>query len=122
MEHLKHEGERPMTKGESEIAGGLDKLFEQHEYELHVPVEQYGFIKKTIEGDDRQAIKEYVSLGKAYAERENPGLDDREWKRVRTHMLKTSEFDPNLGEQLNDYQKYFINEAKKTLRDIGKEE
>ena len=88
-------------------------------FKIHVPTTDYGFIEA-----------EYDTIEEALAEhdriiniiKEKDGLSVSEWKRVRMTMLKTAEFDPNLLESLSKAQRFWINESKKTLRDIKREE
>ena len=46
------------------------------------------------------------------------GLDKKSFKEVKKIMLTTGTFDPNLWHLLNERQKFFINELKKSLRDL----
>lgn len=46
------------------------------------------------------------------------GLDARQWKHVKMIMLTTGTFDFNLFESLNTYQRYWVNETKKSYRDL----
>ena len=48
----------------------------------------------------------------------DPGLSNSEFKKVKIHMLYTGEFDPNLWDRLSERQKFWVNQTKKTLRDL----
>lgn len=47
------------------------------------------------------------------------GISVREFKTLKRIMLTTGQFDPNKWNELNEKQKYWINETKKTLRDLS---
>lgn len=48
------------------------------------------------------------------------GLDARQFNEVKRHMLTTGEFDPELWDSLNPMQQFWVNETKKTLRDLSR--
>lgn len=48
------------------------------------------------------------------------GLDSSSWKQLKLAMLNTGEFNPDMWNSLSDYQKYFVNELKKSYRDLSK--
>lgn len=80
-----------------------------------IPTTQYGFIELEMEYDSPQeAIIDHTALVKMYEE--GVGLSKNEWAKVRNKMLETCECDPNLFEQMNKAQRWWINETKNALR------
>lgn len=83
-----------------------------------IPTEQYAFVE-ILE-------MEYENVEEAFIDHERllklheggVGLDARQWKQVRMHMLNTGEVDVNLLEEMNKAQRWWVNETKKTLRDL----
>lgn len=47
------------------------------------------------------------------------GVDVRTFKQIKIRMLTTGEFDPNVWNELSDFQKFWVNETKKTYRDLS---
>lgn len=47
------------------------------------------------------------------------GVDKATFKRLKSDMLNTGEFDVNYLNKLDSYQAYWVNETKKTLRDLS---
>ena len=93
---------------------------------IHIATKEYCFIELEYE-DDYESIEHFTSLVETHDRlalliNDKDGLDASAWKKVRMTMLNTSEFDPNLSEQLSKAQRYWVNETKKTLRDIKGEE
>ena len=80
---------------------------------------EYGFIEAEFETAE-EALATQDSIQNMVKEKN--GLNASDWKKVRLTMLNTGEFDPNLSEQLSKAQRYWVNETKKTLRDIKHEE
>ena len=83
---------------------------------LHrIPTEQFAFVEFELEHDTpEEAIVEHTTLCSQY--RGGEGLKTNEWAKVRDNMLLTGECAPNLLEEMNKPQRYFINELKKALR------
>ena len=84
-------------------------------YKVHIPTMEYGFIEVSCETIE-EALAEHDTIQNMVKEKD--GLSASEWKKVRMTMLNTSECDPNIIEQMSKAQRYWINETKKTLRDI----
>jgi len=86
-----------------------------------IPTAQYGYIELELEYETAEdAFIDHARLLKLYEG--GVGLDAREWKKVRKNMLQTGEFDPNISDQLNPAQRWWVNETKLALRDCSKEE
>ena len=51
---------------------------------------------------------------------EQPGLSQSQFKEIKRRLLEEGEFDPNYYEEMNTFQKYWVNETKKTLREYFK--
>lgn len=84
-----------------------------------IPTTTYGFIEIEMDYDSPdEAIIDHDRLVKLY---EEAGIPPREWTKVRRQMLIDGTFDPNLWEECSKAQRYWINETKKTLRDINHE-
>lgn len=47
------------------------------------------------------------------------GLNATQWKKIKLQMLNTGEFNPNVWSLLDSYQKFWVNETKKSYRDLG---
>ena len=82
-----------------------------------IPTTQYGYIELEME---------YTTAEEAFIDHERllklheggVGLDAREWKKCRENMLRSGECDPELMQQMNNAQKWWINEAKLGLRGL----
>lgn len=85
-----------------------------------IPTTQFGFIELDMEYESAQeAIDDHTVLFKMY--QYGTGLPATEWTKCRKHMLTTGECDPEQIDRMNKAQRFFINECKKTLRDINKD-
>jgi hypothetical protein len=83
-----------------------------------IPTDQYAYIELEIEYETPEdAFVDHERLLKLH--NGGIGLDAREWKKVREHMLSTGESDPNLGERMNNAQKWWVNETKLGLRALS---
>jgi hypothetical protein len=74
---------------------------------------------KDVEGAPQDLVTTYHEL-KDLVNNEG-GVSASEWKKIRTKMLKTGEFDPNT-EGLSKAQLYWINQTKLAIRDIKNEQ
>lgn len=83
-----------------------------------IPTTQYGYIEVKLEYDDVEcAIADHNRILRLY--QEGVGLSASDWKSMREHMLTTGEFDPNRYEELNNDQKYWVNQTKLALRGLS---
>lgn len=85
-------------------------------YQLHVPVEQYGFIAAEVEGTAEEAVKEYKAVQKAwFLEGEMPA---REWCQLRDSFYATGKMggDPGILGKLSMAQQYWVNETKNAIK------
>ena len=46
------------------------------------------------------------------------GLSSSEFKEIKTRLLQTGEFNPEVWNDMNAFQKFWVNETKKSYRDI----
>lgn len=84
-----------------------------------IPLETYSYIEFEKEYDSiQEALGEHAYLVNEYGQ---AGLPEKEWAAVRNNMLNTGECDPNLLEQMNKSQRWFINQLKLALRAITKD-
>jgi hypothetical protein len=82
-----------------------------------IPTTQYGYIELEMEySTAEEAFIDHERLLKLHEG--GAGLDSREWKKVREHMLRTGEADPNDHHLMNNAQKWWINEVKLGLRGL----
>lgn len=80
-----------------------------------IPTENYAYLELNIEYETvEEAFIDHQRLLKLHSA--GAGLDARTWKKVREKMLTDGTFDPNLSEQLNHAQRWYINELKLSLR------
>jgi hypothetical protein len=85
-----------------------------------IPTESYAYIELNLEYDSaEEAFIDHNRLLKLHVG--GTGLPPREWTKVRKDMLSKGECDPNLIEQMNNAQKWFINELKLGIRALTKE-
>ena len=88
---------------------------------IHIATKEYCFIEVEHEvpsnNEELEAIID-VHDKLALLINDKEGLSASAWKKVRTTMLNTGEFDPNLSEELSKAQRYWINQTKLGLRDI----
>lgn len=87
-------------------------------FKIHIATGDYCFLEADFETID-EALAEHDRIISMIKDKD--GLPVREWTKIRRIMLTSGEFDPNISEQLSKAQRYWINEVKKTLRDIEKE-
>lgn len=86
-----------------------------------IPTEQYAYIEVELEYETiENAFIDHERLLKLHDD--GVGLDAREWKKVREHMLNTGECDPNDSHLLSKSQKWFCNELKLAFRALKAEE
>ena len=80
-----------------------------------IPTDQYAYIELQLEYETvEEAFIDHERLLKLHES--GVGLDAREWKKAREHMLSTGECNPELLERMNKAQRYFINELKLAMR------
>lgn len=85
-----------------------------------IPTEAYAYIELALEYKDvEEAFIDHKRLLKLHEG--GPGLPPREWTKVRKDMLTKGECNPELIEQMNQAQRWFINELKLGLRSLTKE-
>jgi hypothetical protein len=83
-----------------------------------IPTDQYAYIELEIEYESaEQAFIDHERLLKLHSG--GVGLDAREWKKVREHMLSTGECDPNDAPLMNNAQKWWVNETKLAMRALS---
>lgn len=90
-------------------------------YELHVPVEQYGFISEHLETNDpNEAVEAYQILKKAL--QSGDGLQNREWCKVMDSYVSTGKLEggAEVWERMNDYQRSVIQELKRCFARTNK--
>ena len=86
-----------------------------------IPTDTYAYLELNIE---------YNSVEEAFIDHERllklheggTGLSASDWKKCREHMLTTGECDPNIMENMNKAQRYWINETKLALRGLKDKE
>lgn len=86
-----------------------------------IPTDQYAYIELEIE---------YSSVEEAFIDHERllklheagVGLSASDWKKCRERMLTTGECDPNIMENMNKAQRYWINETKLAMRALSAQE
>lgn len=83
-------------------------------YELHIPVEQYGFVAATLDTEDVSEIRTaYEQIRSAFKTGE--GIAQKEWNAVVDQALAgTLKLAPDLWEQMSQYQQSFLHEIKKS--------
>ncbi len=85
--------------------------------DLHVPVEQYGFVNVNFEteSDDYANISKeaYDAVADAFKVRPENILPTDEWNDFISKQLKGEKLDVNVWEQMSPQQKWCVNEIKK---------
>lgn len=80
-----------------------------------IPTDQYAYIELEIEYENAEdAFIDHERLLKLHSG--GIGLDAREWKKVREHMLNTGTCNPETMERMNKAQRWWINETKLAYR------
>jgi len=87
-----------------------------NEYEVHVPVEQYGFISATIKGFAHDAAKEYHEIKHSIGF--GDGMPEHEFRKYYDLVASGTAIngDPGILEQMNAVQRFAINEIKKYIK------
>lgn len=86
-------------------------------YDLHIPVEQFGFISKEIEGTDEQAVEEYRSLRAALGSGE--GLSAKEYNDfIDNFLLGQMNGLGELYQQMSMSQQETVQTIKRSLKRI----
>jgi len=49
---------------------------------------------------------------------EKEGLSQKRFKEIKMRLLEEGVFDPNVWEEMNSYQRFWVNETKKSYRDL----
>ena len=84
-----------------------------------IPTENYAYLELELEYDStEEAFIDHKRLLKMHEG--GPGLPPREWTKVRKNMLQKGECDPELIENMNQAQRWFINELKLGIRSLTK--
>lgn len=85
-------------------------------YELHVPIEQYGFVSGVLETEDVSEVRTaYERIHAAFAEKPQNTLPDSEMTDFIYGMLNKVPYHVETWEHMNDAQKTFINQLKKAM-------
>lgn len=85
-----------------------------------IPTESYAYIELNLEyNSPEEAFIDHERLLKMHEG--GTGLSPREWSQVRKTMLEKGECNPELLEQMNKAQRYWINETKLAIRSLTKE-
>lgn len=80
-----------------------------------IPTADYAYIELEMEYEDAEtAFIDHDRLMTLY--KGGVGLSVRDWAQCRNNMLNTGQCDPELIEQMNKAQRYWINETKLALR------
>lgn len=83
-------------------------------YEMHVPVEQYGFISCEIMGATaEEAVAEYRTISEL-VKVQPKGLSDADFRALYDKVARGEAIqgDPGIIEQLNPQQRFALNQAK----------
>lgn len=86
----------------------------EHEYELHIPTEQYGFILRKVTGTPEDAVTAYKEVADAW--KGGAGLPTDKFNALVDEYLSTGTV-VNGGDiwgDLNEKQMWFFNEIKKS--------
>ena len=85
-----------------------------------IPTENYAYLELEIEYDSAEdAFLDHNRLLKLHEG--GTGLPPRDWTKVRKSMLEKGECDPEQIEEMNQAQRWFINELKLGIRSLTKE-
>ena len=85
-----------------------------------IPTENYAYLELEIEYESAEdAFLNHNRLLKLHEG--GTGLPPREWTKVSKFMLEKGECDPELTEEMNQAQRWFINELKLGIRSLTKE-
>jgi hypothetical protein len=84
-------------------------------FELHVPVEQYGFVSADIETTDYAQVREtYDAIKDSFAAKLE-GLDDKSMTDFIQNQLKGTPNETETWEKMNPAQKTFVKLLKNAL-------
>lgn len=85
-----------------------------------IPTENYAYLELRLEyADVEEAFIDHKRLLTLHEG--GPGLPPREWTKVRKDMMVKGECNPELIEQMNSAQRWWVNETKLALRSLTKE-
>lgn len=83
-------------------------------YELHVPVEQYGFIAATIEGSAEDAVIAYKELARVWNGAEGVGIS--KLAQIIHEYCTTGAIAEGGGYDFSTNERLLLNEIKKLVR------
>lgn len=84
-----------------------------------IPTASYAYIELNLEyASPEEAFIDHQRLLKMYEG--GVGLEPRVWTKVRKDMLVKGECDPELIEQMNTAQRWWVNETKLAIRSLSK--
>ncbi len=88
-----------------------------NKYTAHVPTEQYGFIAIDVEGDVYDAVEAYRGLQQAW-KGTGAGLADQQWRDLLDEYIATGKISNGgeIWEELDERQRWLINEIKKSIK------
>lgn len=85
-----------------------------------IPTEAYAYLELNLEYDSpEEAFIDHQRLLKMHEG--GAGLPPRLWTQVRKDMLTKNECNPELIEQMNGAQRWWVNETKLAMRSLTKE-
>lgn len=87
---------------------------------IRIPLQQYAFVELEVEDKSLTEIKQIADEMTMLVTEENEGHNTMEWSRVRDTYLKEGELDITDFEACNKWQKFVINEIKKTINKLDK--
>jgi hypothetical protein len=85
-------------------------------YEIHVPVEEYGYIAAVDIANAEEAVLAYREIKNTYED--IPGLSKEEWNYLIDNYLEEGKLsgDPGRLHDLSKLQQWFVNEIKKSIK------
>lgn len=89
---------------------------------MHVPVEQYGFIGITdFEGSVEDAVQKYKEIQEAVKPQPISDVTSKEWIELYDKVAAgiPIQGDPGVLSQLNPFQRFALNEAKKRVKRLN---
>lgn len=87
---------------------------------IRVPMQQYAFVELELEDKSLTEIKQIADEMTMLVAEENDGHNVKEWSRIRDTYLKEGDLDINDFEECNKWQRFVINEIKKTFNKLDK--
>jgi hypothetical protein len=88
-------------------------------YEMHVPVEMYGYIGISLEGTVEEAVQAYREVSEAVKVKSEP-MPRNEFNEFIDLVLKGKPIqdDPGIIEKMSPEQRLVLNECKKAIKRI----